>query len=442
VKPRGISLFAQTIVLLLLALLSAQAVTVALIVFRPGPRPDFHSLSDIGDTLGGRAGPQRSGLLRTYQSDMPAPAEDMIQDERLTAQLARSVGRPVSEVRLWYKADQGASFPFRGSRHRREGRVMVRRGEPYFFNAVTAAVRTGQGWLVVRTPPRPFLNEWQRWTLLWFGLSTILLIPMAWIFARRLTKPMRGFVEAADRFGRDEPAPVLPAEGPAELRTMAQALNRMQARIDAQLRERTSMIGAIAHDLRTPLARIAFRIEAAPDEMREKIQADVEQMRAMVADTMAFVRGTNAPLRPERIDLAALIARIAETAVEMDRPVSFAGSAPVWVSGDPLAMERLLDNLINNAVAFAGAAEIELASEAGKAIVLVRDRGPGMDEAMLVRAFEPFERGEPSRSRATGGVGLGLTIARAVAHSHGGELTLANRAGGGLDARFTMPLAG
>jgi signal transduction histidine kinase len=441
VKPRGISLFAQTIVLLLLALLSAQAVTVALILFRPGPRPDFHSLSDIGDALSGRADPRRTGLLRGVEPHLPPQPPDMIEDPNLTGKLARAVGEPVTDVRLWYRADQSASFPFRRPRHAHEGKVMVRRGEPFFFNAVVAAARSGPGWVVVRTQPRPFLNEWQRWTLLWFGLSTLLLVPMAWIFARRLTKPMRGFVEAADRFGRDEPAPVLPAEGPLELRTMAQALNRMQARIDAQLRERTSMIGAIAHDLRTPLARIAFRIEAAPDEMREKIQGDVEQMRAMVADTMAFVRGTTTPLRPERIDLAALIARIAETAAEMDRPVSFAGSGPVCVSGDPLALERLLDNLINNAIAFAGAAEIVLESDSDRAIVLVRDRGPGMDEAMLARAFDPFERGEPSRSRATGGVGLGLTIARAVARSHGGELTLANRPGGGLEARFTMPLA-
>ena len=441
-RPRGISLFAQTIVLLLLALLSAQAVTVALILFRPGPRPEFHSLSDIGDALSGRIDPRRSGLLRGVEPHLPPQPPDMIDDPKLTAQLARAIDLPETEVRLWYRADQSASFPFRGPRHGHEGRVMVRRGEPYFFNAVVAAAQAGPGWVVVRTQPRPFLNEWQRWTLLWFGLSTLLLVPMAWIFARRLTKPMRGFVEAADRFGRDEPAPVLPAEGPAELRTMAQALNRMQARIDAQLRKRTSMIGAIAHDLRTPLARIAFRIEAAPDEMREKIQGDVEQMRAMVADTMAFVRGTNAPLRPERIDLAALIGRIAEMAAEMDRPVHFAPSAPCWVTGDPLALERLLDNLINNAVAFAGAAEIVLESEAGRAIVLVRDRGPGMDDAMLARAFDPFERGDPSRSRATGGVGLGLTIARAIARSHGGELTLANRSGGGLEAHFTMPLAG
>ncbi len=445
-KARGTSLFAQTIALLLLALVLAQVVNVGMFLLRKPPRPDVYWLSDIGDALAGRThggpmGDGRSGLIRAAVPEIEVP-EGMAQDPHFTALLARSINRPADAVRLWYQADQSASFPFRRRGGAADRGVMVRRGEPLFFNSVFAAVRDGRGWWLVRTPPRPFLSEWQRWTIIWFGLSTLLLLPVAWIFARRSTGPMRRFVEAADRFGRDEAVPLLPVEGPRELRTTAQAFNRMQARIDAQIRERTSMIGAIAHDLRTPLARIAFRIEAADDAMREKVQADVDQMRAMIADTMAFVRGTNPPIRPEAIDLAALIARIAEGAADTGRAVRFAGAAGVTVVGDALALERLIDNLLNNAIAFAGAAEIELTAAGAQAILLVRDRGPGLSEAMLRRAFDPFERGDPSRSRATGGVGLGLTIAQAIARSHGGELTLANRPGGGLDARLALPLAG
>lgn len=440
-NARGISLFAQTMVLLVLALMLAQVVNVGMFLLRAPPRPQIYSLSDIGDVLAGRAGAHRIDLMRSAVTELAVP-EGLTQDPRFTAGLARSIGRPVAAVRLWYQADHSASFPFRRRGGDADRGVMIRRGEPLFFNAVIAAARSDRGWWVVRTRPRPFLSEWQRWTIVWFGVSTLLLLPMAWIFARRSTGPMRRFVEAADRFGRDEAVPLLPVEGPRELRTTAQAFNRMQARIDAQIRERTSMIGAIAHDLRTPLARIAFRIESADDAMREKVQADVDQMRAMIADTMAFVRGTNTPIRPETIDLAALIVRIADVAADTGRAVRFAGSPPVTVTGDALALERLLDNLINNSIAFAGAAEIELATQEARAIVLVRDRGPGLSEAMLSRAFDPFERGDPSRSRATGGVGLGLTIARAIARSHGGELTLANRPGGGLDARLALPLAG
>lgn len=445
-KPRGISLFAQTIVLLLLALMLAQFVNVAMILLRPVPRPEVYSLSDIGDVLAGRARDGRlhdgrNDLVRIAVADVQVP-DGMTQDPRFTARLARSIGQPVSAVQLWYQADQNASFPFRRRGSNADRGVMVRRGEPFFFNAVYAAAKSDRGWWIVRSRPRPFLSEWQRWTIVWFGLSTLLLLPVAWVFARRSTGPMRRFVEAADHFGRDEAVPLLPVEGPRELRTTAEAFNRMQARIDAQIRERTSMIGAIAHDLRTPLARIAFRIESADDAMREKVQADVDQMRAMIADTLAFVRGTNPPIRPQTIDLAALIRRIAEVAADTGRAVRFAGSPSVKVMGDALALERLLDNLINNAIAFAGAAEIELAIENDRAVVLVRDRGPGLSEAMLSRAFDPFERGDPSRSRATGGVGLGLTIAQAIARSHGGELSLANRPGGGLDARLALRLAG
>ena len=437
---RGLSLFAQTILLLLLALLTSQAVSIGMILVRPPPRPDVHSLSEIGDVLAGRTRSRPTDLLRIDSVSPPrATGSEMVEDPRLTRVLAAALGRAIPDVRLYYEADQSASFPFR-RRHGDRG-VMIRHGEPLFFRGVIGAVREPGGWRVVRTPPRPFLSEWQRWTIAWFGFSTLLLVPIAWLFTRRLTRPMLRFAQAADQFGRDEPAPVLPVEGPAELRTMADALNRMQARIDDQIRERTAMIGAIAHDLRTPLARIAFRIESAPDAMRDKVQADVEQMRAMLADTIAFVRGASAPARPQQVDLAQLIVRIVADARETDRPVSYLGDGPVRVSGDALALERLLDNLVNNAIAFGGAAEIVLGLREGRAEVMVRDRGPGLSEAMLARAFEPFERGDPSRSRSTGGVGLGLTIARAIARNHGGTLTLANRDGGGLDARFLMPLA-
>jgi signal transduction histidine kinase len=284
------------------------------------------------------------------------------------------------------------------------------------------------------------ISNWQKRTMLWFALSAGLLLPAGWFFARRLTRPIRRFAETADRLGSDPFAPAVPVEGPAELRITALALNRMQQRLAEYVSERTAMIGAIAHDLRTPLTRIAFRIEGAPDEIREKVQADVEQMRAMVAATIGFVKGAARVAQRTPLDLSELIARQAEIDGEMGRPVRFASQDRGRMLGDPVALARLFQNLVDNALLYGGEADIALREEAGRAIVTVADRGPGLAEDQLERMFHPFERGDPSRNRATGGIGLGLTIARSIAVDHGGTLILANRPGGGLIARCELPL--
>ena len=213
----------------------------------------------------------------------------------------------------------------------------------------------------------------------------------------------------------------------------------MQRRLADYVAERTAMIGAIAHDLRTPLARIAFRIETAPDPMREKVQADIEQMRAMIAATIGFVKSTARSDERRPVDLRLLLGRLVAQEQELGRPVTMHGDGPLMISGDPLALARLFQNLIDNGIAYGGGVAISAAHEGGGVAVLVQDEGPGMAPDFLARAFVPFERGEPSRSRETGGLGLGLTIARTIAEDHGGTIALANRAGGGLEVRCTFP---
>jgi signal transduction histidine kinase len=215
----------------------------------------------------------------------------------------------------------------------------------------------------------------------------------------------------------------------------------MQERLADYVSERTAMIGAIAHDLRTPLARIAFRIEGAPDEMREKVQADIEQMRAMIAATIGFVRGSAHAAERRKLDLAALLETIVAQDRDMGRSIDFEGGAPYWIEGDPVALGRLFQNLIDNGLAYGGSVHISLAAEDGCVVVRVADEGPGLPEELLEKMFEPFERGDPSRNRTTGGVGLGLTIARKIAAEHGAVLTLHNRSGGGLEARCAFPVA-
>ncbi len=440
----GLPILWQTLLLILLSLAVSFAVNVALFVSLPQPRPDFVPLSEIADALGAqeRGRPRRfrrEELRAVASAAAPVPlSANMIADDGLSARLARRLRLPFDRVRLFYEADQAGTFPFRSRRS--DAGVPIRRGEPYFFNTVVAGAQGEDGvWRIVRTPERPWLSAWQRRAILWFGVSALLLLPFAFLFARRLTRPIRRFAIAADQLGRDPDAPSVPVEGPAELRTTAQALNVMQQRLHGQHRERTAMIGAIAHDLRTPLARIAFRIEGAPDAVRVPVQADIEQMRAMIAATIGFVRGMPGTGARSRIDLAALLARIAADAREMGAEFSCVQSGPASVLGDPVALERLFQNLVDNAVAYAGGGEARVERHGATLVATIADRGPGIAADVLDRVFEPFERGDPSRSRATGGLGLGLAIARSIAQAHGGTVTGRNRDGGGLEVVVELP---
>lgn len=441
-RPRGMPIFWQTLILLLASLVITQMVSIALILALAPPRPDSNRLSDVAEALAGRPFDdhrRERGLAVILSPLPPAPTEDMVSNGRFTLQLADRIGVDPSRVLLYFEPDQRSGFPF--NRHGRGGMVPMRRGEPIFFNTVVAGVNTGEGWRIVQTPPRPVIGAWQRRALLWFTVCALVLMPFAWFFARRLARPIRNFALAADRLGDDPLAPPVPVEGPAELRVTAHALNRMQERLADYLSERTAMIGAIAHDLRTPLARIAFRIEAAPDEVREKVQADIEQMRAMIAATIGFVRGAAQASERRRVDLTTLLETIVAQDRDMGRPIDFHGAEGIWIDGDPVALGRLFQNLIDNGLAYGRAVRIGLAAEGGRAVVRVADEGPGLPNQLLEKVFEPFERGEPSRNRATGGVGLGLTIARKIAAEHGGTLTLHNRPGGGLEARCSFPVA-
>jgi signal transduction histidine kinase len=441
-RPRGLPIFWQTLILLLASLVVTQIVSIGLIMALAPPRPDSNRLSDVAEALAGRQRDDHRrdrALAVVLRPVPPRPTEDMVSNRRFTLRLADRLGVTPSRVILYFEPDQRRGFP--SDRHRPSGLVPMRRGEPVFFNTVVAAVDTGSGWRVVQTPPRPVIGAWQKRAMLWFAVSALVLLPFAWFFARRLTRPIRSFAQAADRLGDDPLAPPVPVEGPAELRVTAQALNRMQERLADYVSERTAMIGAIAHDLRTPLARIAFRIEAAPDEVREKVQADIEQMRAMIAATIGFVRGTAHASERRKLDLTALLETIVAQDRDMGRAIDFEGGGPLWIEGDPVALGRLFQNLIDNGLAYGRSVHIGLAAEGGRAVVRVADEGPGLPEKLLEKVFEPFERGDPSRNRATGGVGLGLTIARKIAAEHGAVLTLHNRSDGGLEARCAFPVA-
>jgi signal transduction histidine kinase len=260
-----------------------------------------------------------------------------------------------------------------------------------------------------------------------------------WI-ARRLARPLRELTEAAERFeGRAEPDPVQP-RGPSDIRRAIEAFNAMNRRTLALLDEKDRMLGAIGHDMRTPLASLRVRVESMePAEEREKLVETIEGMAAMLEDILVLARTGRAREPVRRVDVAALADALVEDYCTLGSDVRFEDGSRAVADVQPELLRRAVRNLIDNAVAYAGGAEVSVRETEAGVEIAVEDEGPGIPEERLADVLEPFKRLDESRSRDTGGAGLGLAIARAVAQAHGGSLTISNRASGGLRACLAIP---
>lgn len=302
------------------------------------------------------------------------------------------------------------------------------------------------GWLnqtVIVEPP----SAWHSPTFLTaFLLMTVTAGVLTWWAVRRLTAPVRTLAAAAEALGRDVNAPPLPEDGPSEVATAAAAFNTMAARIRRFVEDRTELLTAIGHDLRTPITRLKLRAEFVEDEeQRGKMLADLEELEAMVSATLAFGRDARSTEPVASLDLAELLRTVldetGDTWPEVAARLDYQGPPHLTVRGRPLALKRAMANLVVNAVTYGGCARIRLVPGKGDAVVIeVEDEGPGIPPGELERMFEPFHRGEPSRSRETGGVGLGLPIARNILRAHGGDVLLANRPNAGVKATVTLPV--
>jgi signal transduction histidine kinase len=304
-----------------------------------------------------------------------------------------------------------------------------------------AAVRLPDGhWRIVTSADRSFVIWLQQMGLTLLAIA-IAVTPAAWFLARRLTAPVRLFAAAAERLGRDPRAPPLAVQGPPEVIAATEALNDMQRRLHDYVDDRTTMIAAIAHDLRTPLMRLAFHLEALPAEMRAPLEPDIAEMRAMISSALAYARETSANGERQRLDLRSLIETLADGMTDQGRDIVVLPGADPVVDGDTLALRALFANLLENAVRYGTRARVALSTEDSSTRVTIDDDGPGLDEDELERVFHPFYRAEPSRSRDTGGTGLGLAIVRAIATGHSGDAFVANRPEGGLRATVCLPLS-
>jgi signal transduction histidine kinase len=242
--------------------------------------------------------------------------------------------------------------------------------------------------------------------------------------------------------GSDAEPDEVPVQGPSDVRQTLDAFNAMTRRVTQLLNEKDVMLGALGHDLRTPLASLRIRIESMePAAERQKAIRTIEEAANLLDDILELARRGRSAEPIQTIDLAVLVEDIVEDYAEAGSAVELVQRARTPARCRPVLFRRLLRNLIDNSLAYAGAATLTVRTDGDKAVVSVEDRGPGMSAETLGNATQPFMRGEDSRSRSTGGAGLGLAIADAIARTHGGTLVLENREGGGLSVSAVIPLA-
>lgn len=419
---------------MLAAVVAVQMVNFVLLQFGPLPQPPMFSVERVASVL--RTGTGQAGELTVSTADAVG-ATQQGRAVGLGAALARELGVPPATVSLTFIDPPHIGLGSRAGPP--PGMLRHDTGYSMMVGDFSAALRRSDGrWLVVR-PVRSGLEAWRISQLLTLLAAVASVLPFAWLLARWVSRPIATFAHAAERIGRNPQTSPLPVTGPAEIAGAARAMNEMQERLNRYIDSRTIMIGAIAHDLRTPLMRMALRLETAPAELRDGVERDMADMRAMIAVATDYASGAMRTGPRRRLDLRSLVESAVDDLVERGERASVEPGERVVVEGDPVGLRAVVDNLVSNALRYAGDAEVSVGLDGATAVIEVRDHGSGVPPGDLERMFEPFVRGEASRNRDTGGTGLGLASVRGVVGLHGGEASLRNHPGGGLVARIVLP---
>jgi two-component system OmpR family sensor kinase len=442
------------------AVAAMSVATTAAIVLAAPPPPALRTTAT--DALSALRAPKEGFRRRTASTPPGGPRIIVI--ERL---IAKQLGKPDGDVRvtrldttppaelsfpaLSQSASGTAVFPINGAAA--VGKLVLPNGEAREIRvlapeavddamarvllnvplpAYATSVRQGNGSWLVAEPVRPFLGGWQVSIMLALSVSLLLLAPLAWIFARRLTRPFRALASALQNDAGE-----VPQAGPRELREAAAAIAAMQRRLAEESKERARMLSAIAHDLRTPLTGLRLRIETTPEPQRSRMVADVGRMQAMIDEVLSFAR--DAATARTQFQVRPLLEEIVEElGAPSDRIRLRPGDdAAIYVSRP--AFRRAVENLLRNALDYAGGGTIALERSADFVEVSVRDEGPGIPAADRERLLRPFERGEASRSRETGGAGLGLSIVADFAAQNRGTFALSGGEEGGTVATIRLP---
>lgn len=448
-RPR--TLAGRLVALVLLAVLSAQAI--ALWIFADERHQAFERLrgervveqlvpvvrvlaltpsASHGAIVAALAGRPLALALGPEPAVAPGPRAE---HHPLARRLARDLGPAARAVRVEpIRRERGFLEDEEGEEDDRPWRRARR------VAAVSIALPDGR-WLNARSDLPPSVPGFARPYGVMLALLVGLLVLAVLVGTRRATRPLAALALAAERLGRGEAGAPLPEQGPEEVRRAVAAFNRMQERLARFIADRTRLLAALGHDLRTPITSLRLRAELLEDEeARAKIVATLDEMQRMVETTLAFARDEAMGEPVREVDLRALVEGVVEDLAELGRDARLLESERLVARVRPAALRRALRNLVENALAYGTRARVRLTRRGSEAVVTVDDDGPGIPPERLEEVFEPFVRLEASRSSETGGVGLGLSIARGIARGHGGEVVLANRPEGGLRAELKLPL--
>jgi signal transduction histidine kinase len=309
------------------------------------------------------------------------------------------------------------------------------------FRDLQVAVPLPDGqWLLFAAALPESGPSFSRQFLLSMGLMAVIILAVSVWAVRRVAAPLASLSAAAERLGNDLNAPPIPETGTIETRQASRAFNTMQARLRGLIENRTRMLAAISHDLRTPLTLLRLRAETVENvPERDKMLATIAEMDSMVAATLQFGWDEARAEPRRRTDLTALLATAVDDMADAGLPVTMEPAGPLLYECQPAALKRAVTNLLDNAVEYGKRARAAIRSAPQAVEITIDDEGPGIPEHELARVLQPFYRVEGSRNRETGGIGLGLAIALSVVQAHGGQLTLSNRPKGGLRAAITLP---
>ena len=469
------TLFGRLVLILLGGLLVAQLIGAVILLQNRGEAlyeaSGLHTVQRIADIVRvlDTVSPDQSKMilpavntafLRVAFTDASSPLPESTEEEGLHAAHLRTVlqsaigdDRPIRIAITERERTENEYRPAGRREHaedRREHRRMHPMGPPlermpmfggfathgvFFF--IQVQLRDGR-WVSFEHRLSQEQFAWPLRLLLTLGILLVSVVLLSLLAVRWLTRPLTLLGNAALELGRDIHHAPLKVTGPAEVRHAAAAFNTMQSRLARYVQDRVQMLAAVSHDLRTPITRLRLRAETLEDnELKEKVLRDLNEMETMVNAALEFMRDTSYAEAIQPVDISALLESIQADMEDMSKDVQLNGEAKQPFPARPSALKRCFTNLLDNAVKYGERAMVTIEDEAQCLRVTVADFGPGIPEKDLTQVFEPFVRLDSSRGSS--GVGLGLSIARNIAHAHGGDLILRNRESGGLEAVLTLP---